>query len=117
MKTHELTLHDAPFHLIKEGKKTIEMRLNDAKRRLIMPGDRVVFIHRLTGEKLLASVLKIDIFKDFEALYQHVDHTQLGYEKGQKVSFRDMEIYYSPEQIMDHGVLAITIKSESSENI
>ena len=29
---YEMNLHDAPFKLIKEGTKTIEMRLNDERR-------------------------------------------------------------------------------------
>ena len=31
--THEMRLHDEPFNLIKNGTKTIELRLYDEKRR------------------------------------------------------------------------------------
>ena len=117
MKIHELTLHQEPFRLIGEGKKTIEMRLNDAKRRLICVGDRLIFTNRTTGEQLSASVLKIEAFPNFEELYRHHDPLLLGYVIGETVSHHDMKIYYTPDQITHHGVLAIMFKTESSENI
>ena len=33
---HEMRLHNEPFTKIKLGKKTIELRLNDEKRKLII---------------------------------------------------------------------------------
>ncbi|MBQ8659733.1 MAG: hypothetical protein IJ475_02730 [Bacilli bacterium] len=47
---HEMRLHNEPFLLVKGGTKTIEMRLNDEKRRLIKEGDYIDFKSRTTGE-------------------------------------------------------------------
>lgn len=35
---HEMRLHNEPFELIRNGSKTIEMRLYDEKRQLIKVG-------------------------------------------------------------------------------
>ena len=42
-KEHEMKLYDAPFELIKSGKKTIEVRCNDEKRRKLNVGDKIIF--------------------------------------------------------------------------
>ena len=36
---HEMKLHESPFKKIKSGKKTVELRLYDDKRRKINIGD------------------------------------------------------------------------------
>ena len=36
---HEMRLHSGPFDLIKNGTKTIELRLYDEKRKLIKEND------------------------------------------------------------------------------
>ena len=49
---HYLNLHDAPFQSIKNKLKTIEMRLNDERRKLINVGDIIVFTNNVTNETL-----------------------------------------------------------------
>lgn len=41
--THSMQLNPAPFEKIKSGAKTIELRLNDEKRRRIKTGDKIEF--------------------------------------------------------------------------
>ncbi len=36
---YKMNLNDEPFHLIKKGTKTIELRLNDEKRQLLKEND------------------------------------------------------------------------------
>lgn len=40
---HNMRLHNEPFELIKNGTKTIELRLNDEKRSLIKENDFLSF--------------------------------------------------------------------------
>ena len=40
---HYMRLEEDSFQAIKEGRKTIEMRLNDEKRSLIKEGDSILF--------------------------------------------------------------------------
>lgn len=42
--THQMRLYDEYFQAIKEGKKTVEVRLNDKKRRNIRAGDSIEFV-------------------------------------------------------------------------
>ena len=43
---HNMNLNNEPFELIKSGSKTIELRLNDEKRRLLNVGDEILFNNR-----------------------------------------------------------------------
>lgn len=47
-----MKLQQKPFDSIKTGQKTIEMRLNDEKRRLINIGDEIEFTCVVGGEKV-----------------------------------------------------------------
>lgn len=50
---HKMNLNDSPFQRVKEGTKTIELRLNDEKRELLNIKDYIEFINRTTKEKIL----------------------------------------------------------------
>ncbi|MBQ2255674.1 MAG: DUF3850 domain-containing protein, partial [Clostridia bacterium] len=47
--THYMKLRPHPFAMIKSGKKTIELRLLDEKRRQIALGDTLIFINTDSG--------------------------------------------------------------------
>ena len=47
--THNMQLKPEPFAMIKDGTKTIELRLYDEKRRNIKVGDRIVFTDTVSG--------------------------------------------------------------------
>lgn len=68
---HYMRLEEDSFQAIKEGRKTIEMRLNDEKRSLIKEGDSILFSNVKTKEEIECKVIKIYKYPDFEELYQH----------------------------------------------
>lgn len=107
---HELNLHPGPYRYISNGKKDIEMRLNEEKRRLIKVGDYIRFTNVETGETVMCLVLSLTPYKDFKELYEAYPKTRLGYESWQKASYKDMAQYYSDEKIDKYGALAIEIK-------
>ena len=107
---HEMKLHDQPFNSIKNGTKTIEMRLYDKKRRLIKIGDIIEFANRYTEEKICVEVIKLHIFNNFEELYKKFDKVLLGYKENEEASPNDMNIYYSKEEQEKYGVVGIEIK-------
>ena len=72
-KKHEMTLHHEPFSAIKEGWKTVEMRLCDEKRMMLKIGDTIEFTDRETKEKMLTRVVNLEKFKDFYELYANYD--------------------------------------------
>lgn len=106
----EMNLHPEPFAAIKSGRKDIEMRLYDDRRKGIKVGDAIVFTNNKTLEKLSVEVINLYRFASFEELYQHFDKARLGYSEDEIANPRDMEKYYSKDSILRYGVLAIEIK-------
>lgn len=108
--THKMKLHDEPFRKIKNGTKTIEMRLNDEKRQLINIGDSIEFENRMTLETVTVSVIGLYKFNSFYELYNAFDKLSIGYDMDEEANPCDMEKYYSKEEQEKYGVLAILIK-------
>ena len=59
---HYMRLHPEPFDKIKNGTKTIEMRLYDEKRQLLKVGDLIEFTNRANSEKILTEVTNLYVF-------------------------------------------------------
>ena len=107
---HQMMLHPAPFDLIKNGRKTVEMRLFDERRRTIQIGDEIEFESRENGEKVLTRVVNLEKFKDFYELYASYGKVEIGYRENEAAHPDDMSQYYSKEDIDRFGTLAITIE-------
>ncbi len=107
---HEMKLNNEPFECIKNGTKTIELRLNDEKRKLLTVGDYIEFINRVTNEKLLVEVIDLFKYNSFEELYKHFNKIEMGYSINEEANPKDMENYYSKEEQEKYGVLGIKIK-------
>lgn len=110
---HKMKLYQEPFDKIKNGTKTIEIRLNDEKRQLLNVGDIISFTNTLTGEAIDAEIIALHKFENFEQLYNSFDKESLGYSKDEKASAKDMLEYYSKENIEKYGTLGIEIKLKS----
>ena len=111
--THIMRLKNRPFQLIYSGKKTIELRLFDEKRQLIKVGDIIKFKNIADENKiLLAEVVKLNIYKDFNELYNNLPLLKCGYTEQDidNADPKDMEKYYSQEQQSKYGVVGIEIK-------
>lgn len=107
---HEMKLQNGPFNSIKNGKKTIELRLYDEKRQKVKIRDKIEFTNILNNEKILTEVINLHKYKTFEELYKHFDKESLGYNKDDIANPKDMEKYYSIEEQNKYGVLGIEIK-------
>jgi ASC-1-like (ASCH) protein len=108
---HKLNLNPDPFNSIKSGQKTIEMRLFDERRQLICAGDHIIFINTVQPN-LLLEVLVINLYRypSFYELYKHHDKASIGYLNGEVSDPKDMEEYYTPENIKKYGVVGIEVK-------
>ncbi len=109
--THFMKLKNEPFMSIKNGLKTIEMRLFDEKRKQIKVGDTIEFTNIVSLEKLKVKVIALHKFKNFEELYSHFNKTQLGYKQTENANPNDMNQYYTNDDIHKYGVLGIEIKT------
>ena len=105
-----MKLNDEPFNRIKEGKKTIEMRLYDEKRSLISVGDIIEFTNRKTNEIIETIVVDIYKFENFDELFKNFTKEELGYLENEKSDPTDMLKYYSKEEQKNYGVVGIKIK-------
>ena len=108
--THYMRLRPLPFFAIKEGRKKVEMRLYDEKRRAIAKNDIIVFENTESEERLYALVTGLSVFKDFKELFAHYPKDLLGYGAQEPALDEDMLAYYTREEIEVFGVLAIEIK-------
>ena len=107
---HNMKLNDKPFNKIKEGTKTIELRLLDEKRKLLNIKDIIEFTNIITNEKISAEVLDLYKYNSFEELFKHFDKISFGYEEDEEANPKDMEEYYSKEEQEKYGVVGIKIK-------
>ena len=109
--THRMKLQPEPFSMIGSGRKTIELRLYDEKRRAIAVGDEVVFSQVDSGEELRCRVVSLHPFPSFSALYASLPLLACGYteEDVKGASAADMARYYSREDEERYGVLGIGI--------
>ncbi len=107
---HKMNLNEAPFELIREGKKDIELRLNDEKRRAVCPDDIIEFRSLASGELLRCRVVCVHRYKSFDELYSRFDKLRLGYTAAEVADPSDMLEYYSEEKIAEYGACGIEIR-------
>ncbi len=107
---YKMKLQNGPFNSIKNGTKTIELRLNDEKRQALKIGDLIEFTNIVTHEVLLVKIENIYKYDSFEELYKHFDKVELGYMKHETANYEDMLKYYSKEEQNKYGVLGIKIR-------
>lgn len=105
-----MKLNDVPFETIKNGTKTIELRLYDEKRRKIKIGDTICFKGKASIIKAIVKALHI--FRNFDELYAALPLDKCGYTADElaTASPEDMLEYYTKEQIEKYGVVGIEIE-------
>ena len=110
-KTIEMKLADVPFEMIAGGKKTLEIRLNDEKRRQIQVGDVLVLTRSSRSlDKIKARVVALYPFESFATLFSSALFEKTGC-SGMSVgeAVQEMYQYYTKAQEQEFGVLAIEI--------
>ena len=110
MVKYEMKLDNGPYTSIKNGTKTIELRLNDEKRQLLRVKDIIEFTNRETLEKMIVEIQNLYRYPSFNELYKHFDKVSMGYDEDDVADPKDMENYYSKEEQEKYGVLGIEIK-------
>lgn len=111
-KNHELNLKAIYFDLIKNGKKTLEGRLNSPKIQEFKIGDTITFFKEpLRQETIKAEILDKYIFDDFDQMADSLNKDDLGFENQTKEQM--VAVYrkiYDKERETKHGVCIIKIK-------
>ena len=111
MKTHRMKLLKEPYEEIKSGRKNVEMRLYDEKRREIAVGDLIVFsLESFDKEEICAKVTDTYIYEDFHSLAENFDPESLGFAgKDPEYISNYMGKIYGVEEIEKYGTVAIKI--------
>lgn len=107
--THEMTLNADPFNRIKNGTKTIELRLFDSKRQALQIGDHICFKNTVSQDTLLVTVTGLMIFPTFLDLIAHLDTACLGV-PDKNAALEEVHTIYPQEKIDTHNVIGIIIK-------
>ena len=105
-----MQLWATPFQSIKNGTKTIEMRLYDEKRKTVQVGDKILFKNADSKQTILTEVVQLHVYKTFAELYSRFDKIALGYTQEEVANPEDMLLYYPQDKIDDYGVVGIEIR-------
>lgn len=110
MKKVEMKLFNLPFMQIKEGSKTVEVRLNDEKRQQLNIGDIIVFKNNKTNELLEKEIVNLKVFNDFTDLFENYDPILLGASGYTKEQYNEqMHEIYDEDKVQQYNVLAIEL--------
>jgi len=101
-------LSEEPFNWIKEGKKIVEVRLFDEKRRKIEIDDIIIFRKIGSNEEIKVRVKGLLRFKNFRDLFLFIPKNYLAHESlSLEEQIKRMRNYYSEEEEKKYGVIAI----------
>ena len=109
-RRHLMNLNDVPFEASKAGLKTIEVRLNDEKRRVIQAGDTLEFRKTSDGEVLLASVVAVRMYGSLLELTAKEEFNKTGgiyRDRAEWISA--INSYYTTEEQERFGLLSLEI--------
>jgi len=97
------------FNLTKNNHKTIEIRLNDEKRKLFNIGDTITFLNSDSlDEQIYGIIDKIDYFSSIEELINLSTAQDLGiHKKKKKIFIHELSSIYSDYDVKKYGVLGI----------
>ena len=107
-----MRLHPEIFVAIKSGKKTIEVRLNDEKRQKFNVGDFIELSKRPElVDKITVKIIALFHYDTFEELIKNQPIDKMCSTKMAEKEFLDgMSEYYSKEQELKYGILAIELQ-------
>lgn len=108
---HYMKLKEVPFEKIKLGKKTVELRLYDDKRRKISIGDKIIFSNIVDDDTLVVIVKALYICETFRDLFEEISSEECGNPKDMPIesAVDHMREYYSLEDEQKYGVIGIKI--------
>lgn len=112
---HCMKLCAQPFNMISSGKKSVEIRLYDEKRKNLKKGDEIEFSlvenGKTQNKTLNVKITGLYRFNSFADLFYSDLYALTGSDEKTAEEFTNsMRRYYSKEKEQTFGVLAIKIK-------
>lgn len=112
MNTHQMKLSINPFNKIKDGKKVIECRLYDDKRKTIELGDLIEFKNSENElEKINTKVKAIYRYESFQEMYRDFDPSLFGGTSTDEL-VKEINTFYSIDEQSKFGVVGFKIGIE-----
>lgn len=109
---HRLKVKEKYYNLLKSGKKDIELRLYDDKRKLIQIGDMIEFANFSDSRNTFcAEVVALHRAADFATLCQKIDCRRAGMECPEEM-IKVLAEFYPAERQKEFGVVGIEVKRE-----
>lgn len=115
----EMKLSKIPFELIRNGRKTVELRLYDDKRKQLNINDLIIFTSLSDEvEKIAVRIKALYRYASFEELFSEIEPVKCGYEADISIeeAVVGMRKYYSEENEKQYGVLGIKVECTSLED-
>ena len=111
MKVH---LHPDVFEIVRMGKKDIEVRVNDEKRRKLKVGDTLVFLKRPNDdEEIRAKVVGLEYYDYFDILVDNYEMERIYLSNYTKEEYlEEMKRFYTRDEQEKYGVVAIIFSKE-----
>ena len=108
----DMHLNHQPFMAIKNGTKTIEVRLNDEKRSKLHVGEEIRFTDLKTDETVVTEILGLEQFASFKDLFRKYSGVIIGSPEDESIDELDRENQeiYSRKMEEKYGALAIKIR-------
>lgn len=98
------------FELIKSGKKDIELRAYDEKRRKMKVGDKfLLFDAENPDEYIICEILNMHVARDFESLFKNLDIKRSGFDNLDEL-IDTVTKFVSREELQREQVVGIEIK-------
>ena len=108
---HQMKLDSIPFKQIVDGKKSIELRLFDAKRRLLNIGDKIIFKCLNNDERIAVSVKGLYRAASFKELFQVISTESCGFVDCTLAEcIEEIRRFYPKQKEEAYGVLGIKIE-------
>lgn len=107
---YEMKLNEKAFLNIKTGIKKFELRLFDERRKDISIGDTIIF-HNLNdlNDTISVKVIALLRYPSFEDLFKDIDYRLCGTANSLEEKLERVHTFYSIDQEMKYGILAIKI--------
>ena len=105
-----MKLSKLPFEKITNGKKIIESRLYDEKRKKINVGDQIEFsCNDKPGKKVITKVKALYRYESFKYLFSDFPPEYFGSNSKDEL-IKEIETFYSKEEQKKYGVIGIKIE-------
>jgi len=106
--TYYSQVADSVFAQIKAGHKIIEPRLNDAAHQKVHIGDLIIIINRQTREEVVAKVVGMLRYPNFDALFAAFPPRYFGVSSAEAIR-QEVARWYDTAAEAEHGVLGLKL--------